>query len=236
MTMGRLKCFVVAAVIGGLIAVPNASQAEPSKVPGEIRVLVAYARDDVLTLFSLEAADYHSMYELTYLETPHHRDDGGRGLRVELIEIPSAWGRMIVSSLDGLGLSWADDQYWMQDPMAEVLPGHLLSVGLIEFGEKRVLGCPVSPNASGRNSEEANRAAWLVQLLHRTRERERAQVSRPAPAKVKALLERIREWVPEDHGVRCFRGQGSKRMVPVGEMLQAAIARAIELAAASTSK
>jgi hypothetical protein len=196
---------------------------------GDVRIEILYADQGIVHWFLLTATSYQSNYTLTFFESVHPRAKSKVRPVIESINVPGSTGRLLVESFQGLQLSWDVTDYWFRAPPEfEAVPDEFLSCGLLRAPNHRLIACPISPIASGRQSPEANKLAWFVQLLNLTREQLREAKQPMSLASVKDQLVQIAADVPEALAVPAAHVvDGGRKQVSVGLILRSTIALAV---------
>jgi hypothetical protein len=196
---------------------------------GPIKIDVAYAEQGNLHYYSLTAANYQSQFSLHYAEFLRRPQSGEARTQFLVFNLSGSAGRELADAFVGLGLSWNPGDYWFRVPenFAE-LPLEHIPCGVVAFDAQQLLGCPMSPMASARQSTEANTLAWFIERLELTRYRFRESGHAATGEQSKDMLVRLFQSIDAARDVEVSKdGPGADRRVPVGLILRTAVAQAL---------
>ncbi len=196
---------------------------------GPIQIDVAYAEQGNFHYYSLTAANYQSQFSLHYAEFLRRPQPGEARTQSLVFNLPGSAGRELADALVGLDLSWNPGDYWFRVPenFAE-LPLEHIPCGVVAFDARQLLGCPVSPIASARQSTQANTLAWFIERLELTRYRFRENAHEATAAQSRDMLMRLFQSIDGGREVKVGRdGPGADHRVPVGLILRTSVAQAL---------
>lgn len=201
---------------------------EPEKlVP--VLIEVAHADSRGFYYYRLESPNYASLYRFLYLQAATaSRTTIDPPALCELMELSGGEGRELASALWALDPSWEPNDYWIRLPQVDQYSPHLYEehCGVVRYGSREVFGCPIRGSASGAQSPEANKIAWFLQRLDRTRERNTAEANEDqCKEEAAAALRNLSARFPDNLVLRVYRGPKQKfpelnRPLNVGERLK----------------
>jgi len=126
---------------------------------------------------------------------------GMHGLQFEEaidVRLSGTANREIRLAIEAADLAFDDMQYWTKVPTPTIELDHIRpAVGVLVLDGRSVTGSPLSNWINSRNSPQANRTAWLLQLLERLRWEEAATAKPTSRDEVRNVLKEVQEVQPQ---------------------------------------